>query len=103
MFSRYPLCGSRVSSKLQKEAQVHTPSYLQMGVRSAVAQLVERYTGNNRVASLGLTGVTVLCPWERQFIRCLEMVEPKKTGNRLDMTKIVDWCVKHQQKQNKWA
>ena len=31
----------------------------------------------------------------------LVMVQSMKTGNRHDMTKIVDWDVKHQHKQTK--
>ena len=38
----YPLSGSWISSNLIKEALTCTVSYLQMDVRSAVAQFVER-------------------------------------------------------------
>ena len=38
------------------------------------------------VASLRLTGVTVLCPCARHFINCLVLVQPRKTGNHPDMT-----------------
>ena len=44
------------------------------------------YTLDQRVAGSGLTGGTVLCPWARQFIPCLVLVQPRKTGNCLDMT-----------------
>ena len=32
------------------------------------------------------------------FILCLVLVEPRKTGNRPNMTKYVDWDVKNQHK-----
>ena len=53
-----------------------------------MAQLVEGLTGNRMVASLCLTasGVTVLFPQARHFIRCLVLVQPRKTGNCPDMT-----------------
>ena len=51
-----------------------------------MAQLVERKTGDRKVASLSQTagGVNVLCPLARYFIRCLVLVLPRKT--RHDMT-----------------
>ena len=41
---------------------------------------VDRYTGEWKTASLGLTAgrVTVLFPWARHFIRCLVLVQPRK-------------------------
>ena len=70
---------------------------LQMGVRSAVAQLEE--TGDRRAAISRLTIVTVVCPWARQSIRCLVIVQPRKTGTRPSLARNFDWDVKHQQKQ----
>ena len=48
----------------------------------------EHWTGDQRVASLRLaaSGVTVLCPLARHFIRCLVLVQPRKKENRPDMT-----------------
>ena len=86
----YPFGGSWVLPKLQKGALAHTTSYFQMNIRSAVSQLVERHTGVRRDASSRLNDVTVLCPWARHFICCLVMVQPRKTGNRTYITKIVD-------------
>ena len=66
-----------------------------------VAQLVEHYTVDWSIASSGLTRVTVLCHWARHFIHCLVLVKPRKTGNspsKYDW-KIVDWEVKHRNKQ----
>ena len=68
-----------------------------------MAQLVERETGDRRVAGSSRTtgGVTVLCSWARHFIRCLILVQHRKT--RLDMTeKNIDWDVKNQTKQTKY-
>ena len=46
--------------------------------------------------------VTVLCPRARHFIRCLVLVQPRKTGNKLSQHdwKNVDWDIKHQNNQN---
>ena len=60
--------------------------YLQMGLRRAVAQLEE--TGDQRVASLRLIRVTVMCSWARQRIRGLVIAQPWKTGNRPNLTRI---------------
>ena len=38
---------------------------------------------------LRLTGGTVLCLWARNFILCLILVQPKKTGNHPDMTENI--------------
>ena len=56
-----------------------------------VAQLVECYTGDPRVASSTLTagGATVLCPSARHFILCLVLVQSRKMGNCPDMTKTL--------------
>ena len=50
-------------------------------MESAVAQLVERYTGDRRVAGSSRTtgGVTVLCSCARHFIRSLILVQHRKT------------------------
>ena len=53
---------------------------------SAVAQLVERFTEDRRVASSRLTGDTVLCPCAKHFILCLVLVKPRMTGSRPHMT-----------------
>ena len=45
--------------------------------------------------------VTVSCPWARNLICCLVMVQHMKTGNRPSVTKIVQWDVNHQHKQTK--
>ena len=42
----------------------------------------------------------MLHPWVGHIICCLVLFQCRKTGNRPDMTeKIVDWDVKHQNKQ----
>ena len=53
----------------------------------------------SKYANSRLTGVIVLCPFAIRFICCLVMVKPWKTGIRPNMTKIVDWQVKHQNNQ----
>ena len=75
--------------------------YLSSSGWSAVARLVESKTGDPRVASSRLTvgEVTVLCPIAGHFISCLELVQPRKTENHLDMTEKLLTGKKHQQKQ----
>ena len=50
-------------------------------VPTTVAQWVERQTGDPWIAysSFIASGVTVLCPWARHFIRCLVLVQAKET------------------------
>ena len=52
---------------------------------SAVAQLVEHYTGDPSVASSRLTRVSVLCPWQDIIFCCLVLVHLRKTENRPGM------------------
>ena len=71
---------------------------------STVAHLVERLTGDRRIASLRLTasGVTVFCASVRHFyICCIVLVEHRKKGYCPDMTeKIPGWeRKKHQDKR----
>ena len=72
-----------------------------MGIRSAVAPLVERQTRDRRISSSRLTRVIALFPCAGHVIRCLIKVKPRKTGNHPNMTTFVDSDVKHQHKQTK--
>ena len=47
---------------------------------------VEYWTRGPREADSKLTGDTELCPWARHFILSLIVVQPKKTGNRPNIT-----------------
>ena len=65
------------------------PSFTQsFHMRRVVAQLVERLTGDGRVASLRLIGVTVLCPGANtlSLLSTGLLVQSRKTRNCSDMT-----------------
>ena len=51
-----------------------------------MAQFLQYKAGDRRVASSRLTGVSVLCPWAKHFVRFLELVEYRKTENRPHMS-----------------
>ena len=59
-----------------------------MDARRALAQLVERLAEDRRFSSVRLTGVTVLYPLAKHFIRYLKF--SNKSGHRAAMTIIVD-------------
>ena len=92
---------SKVSTSVLKalpgkpDIKRHSPSILKDTnhpySRNLVAQLVECQTGDRRVTSWILTdcGVPVLCPWARHFIHCLVLVQPRKTGNRSNITEML--------------
>ena len=52
-------------------------------------------------AKRSAVGGAVLCPWARQIILCLVLVQPRKIGYRSALTKIVDWDIMHPYKTNK--
>ena len=62
--------------------------HINVKMGSVVAQLVECQTGGWTVASSKLTGVTVVCHWARNIIRCLELVHHSdfNAGNHTEMT-----------------
>ena len=64
-----------------------------------MAQLVERKTGDRRVASLSFTpgGVSVLCPLSKTLYLLLNTSAPQEDSSQHDK-KIVDWDIKNKKK-----
>ena len=88
------LCGAWEILSLASVANLGSTQPAQLQSLVKVECCILRYTVDRRVASSNFTAgkVNVLCPSSGQFIHCLVLVQPRKTGNRPEIaTKLLTW------------